>query len=41
MRASGEIYRGIVPFVLMQLLPLTLVVTFPGLAAWLPKAIGW
>jgi tripartite ATP-independent transporter DctM subunit len=38
---TGDIYRGIVPFVLMQLLALVLVFTFPGLATWLPKAIGW
>jgi tripartite ATP-independent transporter DctM subunit len=38
---TGDIYRGIVPFVAMQLLALVLVFTFPGLATWLPKAIGW
>ena len=38
---TGDIYRGIVPFVLMQLLALVLVFAFPGLATWLPKAIGW
>ncbi len=38
---TGDIYRGIVPFVLMQLLALVLVFSFPGLATWLPKAIGW
>jgi len=38
---TGDIYRGIVPFVGMQLLMLVLVFCFPGLATWLPKAIGW
>jgi len=38
---TGDIYRGIIPFVLMQVLALVLVFTFPGLATWLPKAIGW
>jgi tripartite ATP-independent transporter DctM subunit len=38
---TGEIYRGIVPFVLLQLLALVLVFFFPGLALWMPKAIGW
>jgi tripartite ATP-independent transporter DctM subunit len=38
---TGEIYRGIIPFVLMQLLALVLVFVFPGLALWMPKAIGW
>jgi len=38
---TGDIYRGIVPFVGMQLLALVLVFAFPGLATWLPRAIGW
>jgi TRAP-type mannitol/chloroaromatic compound transport system permease large subunit len=38
---TGDIYRGIIPFVGMQVLALVLVFTFPGLATWLPKAIGW
>lgn len=38
---TRDIYRGIVPFVLMQLMALVLVFFFPGLATWLPKAIGW
>ena len=38
---TGDIYRGIVPFVLLQLLALVLVFFFPGLALWMPKAIGW
>jgi TRAP-type mannitol/chloroaromatic compound transport system permease large subunit len=38
---TRDIYRGIVPFVVMQLMALVLVFVFPGLATWLPKAIGW
>jgi tripartite ATP-independent transporter DctM subunit len=38
---TRDIYRGIVPFVVMQLMALVLVFAFPGLAIWLPKAIGW
>jgi len=38
---TGDIYRGIVPFVVMQLMALVLVFWFPGLALWLPKTIGW
>jgi tripartite ATP-independent transporter DctM subunit len=38
---TNDIYRGVVPFVIMQLLALVLVFVFPGLALWLPKAIGW
>jgi tripartite ATP-independent transporter DctM subunit len=38
---TNDIYRGIVPFVAMQVLALILVFAFPGIATWLPKAIGW
>lgn len=36
-----DIYRGVIPFILMQLCALALVFAFPTLATWLPKAIGW
>ena len=36
-----EIYKGAVPFVLIQLLALGLIITFPDIALWLPEAIGW
>jgi len=39
--STGDIYRGIVPFVGRQLLALLPVFAFPGLATWLPNAIGW
>jgi tripartite ATP-independent transporter DctM subunit len=38
---TRDIYRGIIPFVGMQMIALLLVFAFPGLATWLPKAIGW
>ncbi|MEP7031597.1 MAG: TRAP transporter large permease subunit [Pseudolabrys sp.] len=38
---TNDIYRGIVPFVGMQVMALVMVFWFPGLATWLPKAIGW
>jgi len=38
---TNDIYRGVVPFVAMQVVALVLVFLFPGLATWLPKAIGW
>jgi tripartite ATP-independent transporter DctM subunit len=38
---TSDIYRGIVPFVLLQVVALVLVFAFPGIATWLPKAIGW
>jgi tripartite ATP-independent transporter DctM subunit len=37
----GHIYRGIVPFVLLQLTGLVLVIAFPQLALWLPKESGF
>ncbi|MFN3657859.1 MAG: TRAP transporter large permease subunit [Pseudolabrys sp.] len=39
--STGDIYRGVIPFVGMQALGLVLVFAFPGIATWLPKAIGW
>ena len=38
---TGHIYRGIIPFVAMQVLALVLVFLFPNIALWLPKTIGW
>ena len=34
-----SIYRGIIPFVVMQLICLALVIIFPQLALWLPGAV--
>ncbi len=34
-----DIYRGIVPFVLIQLIGLALIAGFPGLATWLPRVL--
>ncbi len=39
--STGDIYRGVIPFVLMQLLAVVIVFLAPGLATWLPKTIGW
>jgi tripartite ATP-independent transporter DctM subunit len=36
---TGDIYRGIMPFVLFQMVGLFLVVAFPILATWLPKVV--
>jgi TRAP-type mannitol/chloroaromatic compound transport system permease large subunit len=36
-----DIYKGVVPFICLQLLALGLVFMFPAIALWLPKAIGW
>ena len=37
----AHIYRGIVPFVLLQLIGLVLVLAFPWLALWLPRTAGF
>jgi TRAP-type mannitol/chloroaromatic compound transport system permease large subunit len=34
-----QIYRGIIPFVLLQLLALGLVIAFPEIAMWLPRGL--
>ncbi|MCJ2165523.1 MULTISPECIES: TRAP transporter large permease subunit [unclassified Pseudodesulfovibrio] len=36
---TGHIYKGIIPFVILQLIGLSLVVIFPEMATWLPRAI--
>lgn len=36
-----DIYKGVVPFIVMQGVTLFLVFYFPSLSLWLPKAIGW
>jgi len=38
---TTEIYRGAIPFVIIQLVALGLLIVFPGIALWLPEAIGW
>ncbi|MFN0038357.1 MAG: TRAP transporter large permease subunit [Burkholderiales bacterium] len=37
----GHIYRGIVPFVVLQVIGMLLVVVFPEIALWLPRAAGF
>ena len=37
----ADIYKGVVPFVLMQVIALVIVFMYPQIALWLPKAIGW
>ena len=37
----GHIYRGIIPFVLLQLTGLGLIIAFPQLALWLPRVSGF
>lgn len=37
----GHIYRGIVPFVCLQLVALTLCIIFPEIVLWLPREFGF
>lgn len=39
--SMGDIYGSVGPFVLLQLLGLTLVFIFPGIAVWLPTTLDW
>jgi TRAP-type mannitol/chloroaromatic compound transport system permease large subunit len=34
-----DVYRGVIPFVLLQLMALGLIIAFPALATWLPDRI--
>jgi tripartite ATP-independent transporter DctM subunit len=37
----GHIYRGIIPFVVLQMIALLLIIAFPELALWLPRSVGF
>ncbi|MDJ0797931.1 MAG: TRAP transporter large permease subunit [Calothrix sp. MO_167.B12] len=34
---TGDIYRGVIPFIILQLLVLALIITFPGIVTFLPS----
>ncbi|MCL1467389.1 TRAP transporter large permease [Argonema galeatum] len=34
---TGDIYRGVIPFILLQLLVLVLIIVFPGIVSFLPS----
>jgi tripartite ATP-independent transporter DctM subunit len=36
-----SIYKGVVPFICLQLIALVIVYMYPNVATWLPRAIGW
>jgi len=38
---TSEIYRGAIPFVIIQLVALGLIIAFPAIVLWLPAAVGW
>jgi tripartite ATP-independent transporter DctM subunit len=37
--SSGDIYKGIIPFVILQLIGLTICVFYPQLTTWLPQVV--
>jgi len=36
---TSDIYRGVAPFIVIQLIALGLLALFPGLATWLPEVV--
>ncbi|MCU0928689.1 MAG: TRAP transporter large permease subunit [Burkholderiaceae bacterium] len=38
---TRHLYLGVLPFIALQLIGVALVFAFPGIATWLPNAIGW
>jgi tripartite ATP-independent transporter DctM subunit len=36
---TSQIYRGVIPFVIIQLIGLAVLASFPGIATWLPTAL--
>jgi TRAP-type mannitol/chloroaromatic compound transport system permease large subunit len=36
---TGHIYKGIIPFVIVQLIGLVLVILFPIMVTWLPEQV--
>jgi TRAP-type mannitol/chloroaromatic compound transport system permease large subunit len=37
--ATGDIYRGVIPFVIIQVIALALLALWPELATWLPQRV--
>ena len=37
--STGDIYRGVMPFVAIQLVALALLALWPALATWLPEVV--
>ena len=35
----GHMFRGVIPYVILQLLGITIIVMFPKLALWLPEVL--
>jgi len=36
---TGQIYRGVVPIVALQVIAIALLLSFPALATWLPRML--
>jgi len=36
-----DIYKGVVPFIALQILAVVILFYTPSIATWLPRAIGW
>ncbi len=39
--STMDIYKGVLPFIGLQLIALALLFNYPWIATWLPRAIGW
>jgi tripartite ATP-independent transporter DctM subunit len=39
--ATNDIYRGVWPYIYIQMAAAVIVLLFPAIATWLPSAIGW
>ena len=39
--SSMDIYKGVIPFIVLQLIVLVFLFQYPQIATWLPDAIGW
>ncbi|MDH4275421.1 MAG: TRAP transporter large permease subunit, partial [Gammaproteobacteria bacterium] len=37
---TGQIYRGVIPFIVLQLIGLCIIAAWPGLVTWLPKVMS-
>ena len=38
---TAAIYKGVVPYIILQILAVSVLFAFPSIATWLPRAIGW
>ena len=36
-----DIYKGVIPFIAMQIVAIAIVFSIPSIALWLPEYIGW